>query len=245
MTFRALAGLFTTWVLLGTSSCSGKGASFESTGDGGTESGADAGAGKAGATTEGGSNASGGSSLSKAGSSAGGTNTGGTSNADQPSCETDFDSLDRSCTNAEDCVPVHHQIDCCGTILIMGLASSEQAAFDALEQYCSARFPACGCAAQGNQLEDGSVIDFTSDAFRVECVDGQCRSQSTNPTTACGDVVCSSEQYCYQFVGGPAGSEPSYSCMPLGDCRDCECLSTPGCQCSDTGGSIKVFCAAP
>jgi hypothetical protein len=79
----------------------------------------------------------------------------------------------------------------------------------------------------------------------VECIDERCRSQGTNPTTACGDKPCGAQQYCQEFIGGPAGSEPSYTCMPLGDCQDCECLSTPGCQCSGTGSSIKVFCAAP
>jgi hypothetical protein len=174
----------------------------------------------------------------------GGKSAGGTNNADQPNCDTDLDALDRSCTSVGDCVLVQHQIDCCGTILIMGLTASEQTAFNALEQYCSAQFPLCGCAAQGMQLEDGSLIDFGSAAPQVECVDQRCRSRNGDATTSCGDKACTADQYCYQFVGGPAGSEPSYSCMPLDDCQDCECLDVIGCQCSGTGSAIKVFCAA-
>ena len=184
-------------------------------------------------------------STSKAGGSTGGKNAGGTSNPDQPNCDTDFDGLDRSCTRVEDCVLVEHLIDCCGTILIMGLNASEHIAFNALEQYCSAQFPACGCAAQGIRLEDGSLIDFGSTAAQVECADEQCRSRNSNATTSCGDKACTADQYCYEFVGGPAGSEPSYDCMPLNDCQDCDCLNVVGCQCSGAGSAIKVSCAAP
>jgi hypothetical protein len=127
----------------------------------------------------------------------------------------------------------------------MGLNASEQAAFNALEPYCAAQFPLCGCAAQGMELEDGSVIEFGSTAARVECVDQRCRSRNGDATMPCGDKACTADQYCSQFVGGPAGSEPSYSCLPLGDCQDCECLNVIGCQCSGTASAIKVFCAAP
>ncbi len=231
--------------MLGFSSCSSEGASFEDPANGGTESGGSGGAAKAGTTSKGGSSASGGSSAGKAGSSSGGKSTGGTSNPDQPNCSTDFDALDRSCTSAEDCVLVEHQTDCCGTVLIMGLPDSEQAAFDALEQYCAAQFPLCNCAPQGMKLEDGSVIEFGSSAASVACVDKQCRSRNAGATAACGDKVCTATQYCSEFVGGPAGSEPSYNCMPLGNCQDCECLNVIGCQCSGSGSGIKVFCAAP
>jgi hypothetical protein len=127
----------------------------------------------------------------------------------------------------------------------MGVASSEQTAFGALEQYCAAQLPACGCLPRGKQLEDGSLIDFGSNAARAECVDGRCRSRSPQPPTTCGDQTCTASQYCSQFVGGVPGSEPSYSCLPLGDCRDCACLNVGACTCSGAAPAIKVFCAAP
>jgi hypothetical protein len=95
------------------------------------------------------------------------------------------------------------------------------------------------------KLEDGSLIDFGSTAAVADCIEGRCQSRNSAATTGCGDKKCTEAQYCEQFVGGPAGSEPSYACRPLGDCQDCACVNPLGCQCSETGGTIKVFCAAP
>ena len=63
----------------------------------------------------------------------------------------------------------------------------------------------------------------------ADCIEGRCQSRSSAATSACGDKKCSEAQYCEQFVGGPAGSEPSYTCRPLGDCQDCACLNVIGC----------------
>ena len=79
----------------------------------------------------------------------------------------------------------------------------------------------------------------------ADCIEGRCQSRNSATTSACGAQKCTEAQYCEQFVGGPAGSEPSYTCRPLGDCQDCACLNVIGCQCSETDGAIKVFCAAP
>jgi hypothetical protein len=239
MNAAIVAGAFTTGLLVLSSSCSGKSDSAVFTEVGGTSSGGSAGSAQAGKSNHGGSSAG------QAGSSSGGKSSGGTSNHDDPDCDADFDALDKSCDSAQECVLVQHQVDCCGTILIMGLHSAEQLAFAALEQYCAAQFPLCGCAAQGMRLEDGSMIDFDSTAAVVDCVDGLCQSRNSAVTTTCGDKECTAAQYCEQFVGGPAGSEPSYSCRPLDGCRDCACLNVIGCQCSDAGGTVKVSCAAP
>ena len=239
MKFEIVTGLFSGGLLLLASSCSGNSESADFTDVAGTDSGGSAGAAQAGKST------SGGSSAGKAGSTSGGTSAGGTSNPDQPDCDADFDALDRSCSSADDCVLVQHQVDCCGTILIMGLPSSEQPSFTALEQYCAAQFPPCGCAAQGMMLEDGSLIDFGATTAVADCIEGRCQSRNSATTSACGAQKCTEAQYCEQFVGGPAGSEPSYTCRPLGDCQDCACLNVIGCQCSETDGAIKVFCAAP
>jgi hypothetical protein len=221
------------WFLL-SSSCSGKSESPDASGGGG------AAAGK-------GSSGSAGSvgSAGSAGNSSGGQGTGGTSNLDQPDCATDFDALDASCNSAQDCMLVNHQIDCCGTIRILGLPRSERAAFSALEYYCAARFPACGCAAQTSLLDDDTVVEPGSNSVVAECIEGRCQSRASTSTAACGQTRCSQAQYCEQLVAGPAGSEPSYVCKPLGDCKTCACLNLIGCQCTETGGSINVLCAAP
>lgn len=233
MKLEIVAGIGTGALLLA-SSCSSNSHSADFTEVGGAESSGRAGAEQAGKHT------SGGSSGGKAGSESGGS-----SNPDQPDCSADFDALDRSCSDAEDCVLVQHQIDCCGTVLIMGLPSAEQAGFAALEQYCAAQFPACNCPPQGMKLEDGSINDFGSTAAVADCIEGRCRSRNSAVTRVCGDKKCTEAQYCEQLVAGPAGSEPSYSCRPLGECNDCACLNVIGCQCSETGGTIRVFCAAP
>jgi hypothetical protein len=244
MKVEIVAGIFTVGLLLLSSSCSGKSESADFTEVGGTASGASGGSAQAGKSTTGGSSAGKAGSASS-GTSGGGSSSGGTSNQDQPDCAADFAALDKSCDSAQDCSLVQHQIDCCGTVLVMGLQSAEQPAFAALEQYCAAQFPLCGCAAQGMMLEDGSMIDFGSTAAVADCIEGRCQSRNSALTTACGDKKCTEAQYCEEFVGGPAGSEPSYGCRPLGDCSDCACLNVIGCQCSETGGTIKVFCAAP
>lgn len=171
----------------------------------------------------------------------------GTSSHDQPACDVDFENLDKTCDAAEDCQLVQHQIDCCGTLLVMGIAATAVPGFSAIEQYCAAQFPPCGCASQGLKLEDGTLVEFGSTAYAAKCVDNQCRSRSTATTFSCGaELTCTTTQYCSQFSGGPAGSEPSYGCLPLGDCQDCACLNVePACVCAQSGDAIKVSCFAP
>ena len=93
-------------------------------------------------------------------------------------------------------------------------------------------------------LNAGS-IDFGSTAVTAACVDQRCQSRGTDAAAPCGEQTCTASQYCEEFVGGPAGSMPSYTCKPLGDCHDCACLNVVGCQCSELNGAVKVFCAAP
>jgi hypothetical protein len=230
------SGILSAGLLLLASACSGK---SEPTGSAGAAGGggSDAGAGKGNSDSAG--------SAGRAGNPSGGETTGGTSNLDQPDCATDYDALDASCEVAQDCALVERQVDCCGTIRILGLPRSQRAAFSALEQYCAARFPLCGCAAQATLLDDGTVLDQASSAAVADCIEGRCRSRESAVSAACGTTHCSQAQYCEEFVGGPAGSEPSYSCKPLGDCKACSCLNVIGCQCTESGGAIKVFCAAP
>jgi hypothetical protein len=270
-----LTGTLVGGLLFATSSCSGKSELAEFTDVAGRGSGGSAAAGAAaqgGTKASGGSSAgnAGGSSAGNAGGSsagnAGGTGagnaggssageagassageastSGGTSNHGQPDCDEDFNVLDRSCETPDDCALVGHQVDCCGTILVMGLSSTEQPAFSALEQYCSARFPLCDCAPRGKLLEDGTLVGAAAITV-ADCIDGRCRSRSNQAARACGDQSCNATQYCHERTGGPVGSEPSYDCLPLGDCHDCGCLSMTGCQCTQTAAGIKVFCAAP
>lgn len=175
----------------------------------------------------------------------GGTALGGTSNHDQPNCESDFDELDRACDDAADCTLVEHQVDCCGSILLTSVPISSEAAFDALEQYCSGKYPACRCAAAATKLDDGTVLEPDAPEPIADCVEGRCRSRGDR-RSLCGDLQCSETEYCEQFSGGAPGSEPTYSCKARGDCHECSCLQlSTACQCLDSEQGIRVNCAAP
>ena len=74
------------------------------------------------------------------------------------------------------------------------------------------------------------------------------------PCFSCGDALqCPQDtDYCSTVIGGPAGSEPSYSCVDLPEeCRaepNCDCLSTAGVSgdcAGDAETGITVTIAAP
>ena len=85
-----------------------------------------------------------------------------------------FPLLERSCTDQADCDVGLHQIDCCGTLQAIGINISSRTAFDHVEQACRAEFPACGCAPQGIQTDDGLGFDLTQ--VDVACDIGICRT---------------------------------------------------------------------
>jgi hypothetical protein len=200
-----------------------------------------------GSSARGGSTSGGTTSLAGAsGSSSGGS--GATAGASAYECSGEqsvFTVLDKTCSTPDDCVLVNHVADCCGTILIMGINGSALPLFNEAEPYCSAQLPACGCAAQGTNLEDGTIIDFADASYAVECSAGECGSVYTGESFECLDVSCTGSQYCQIASGGPAGSDATGSCFPRGNCADCDCLNAVGCECSDADGHLTVTCAAP
>jgi hypothetical protein len=212
----------------------------------GGASGSTSGGSASGGSSRGGSGSGGSTS---AGSSAGGSSatagTGGSTGIQCTGEDSAFAGIDKSCTSADDCVLVNHTADCCGTILIMGISAGAQATFGEAESYCSAQLPACGCAAQGTNLEDGTVMDFGDTNYGVECTAGQCGSVYTGESFACLTATCTAVQYCQIVSGGPEGSGSTGSCYPLGGCSDCTCVNAVGCLCAETDGHITVTCAAP
>jgi hypothetical protein len=156
-----------------------------------------------------------------------------------------FPEFDRTCTTDDDCVAVAHQTSCCGSELVMGIRASEQAAFDAAEAVCEPQYPACGCAAQGIDVEDGTQIDFTArEQVHASCDTGSCRAHYSGVSFACGTRRCTEEQYCVESSGGPAGTPTSYTCNPTA-CTACSCLSMAGCTCSDADGHLTFTCEYP
>jgi hypothetical protein len=86
-----------------------------------------------------------------------------------------FPAIDRSCSVADDCSVVEHQINCCGTLRALGIRASAKAAFDSAEATCRSSYPLCDCASHSTLADDGTSADGSGPA-RAECVAGQCRS---------------------------------------------------------------------
>jgi hypothetical protein len=79
----------------------------------------------------------------------------------------------KACKSDAECVMKQEQIDCCGTILYVGIASSSASAFDACEAAWEAHFPGCGCDSGQTNTEDGKVTYPFGDAAapKVHCTD--------------------------------------------------------------------------
>jgi len=159
--------------------------------------------------------------------------------------ENPFPEFDRTCGTADDCVLVAHTTTCCGHELVMAIAASEGESFTALEAQCDATYPLCDCIAQWVDVEDGTQVGFEwRSEVEARCDQGACGAHYRGETFECGTKQCVLTQYCRTTIGGPAGSEPSYTCYTT-DCTDCDCLDTAGCTCSADNGHLTVTCYAP
>lgn len=85
--------------------------------------------------------------------------------------------LDRSCATDGDCAVGLHQTDCCGSSVMIGFNTSEQASYAAKESACMATYPACGCPAMLPTTDSGETVTDTS-AVQAACV-------SRGPTMVC------------------------------------------------------------
>jgi len=155
-----------------------------------------------------------------------------------------FPEFDRSCSAASDCSLVAHTTSCCGARLAMAIAASGTPAFNSAEAICDAQYPACGCAAQGVQVEDGTQVGWSwQTEVKASCDDGSCKAHYTGTTFSCGANTCTDKQYCSMSSGGPAGTVPSANCVQT-TCTDCACLKVDSatCSCSVTNGHLVVSC---
>jgi hypothetical protein len=145
-----------------------------------------------------GGSSSGGSS--SGGSSSGGSSSGGSSSGGSSSGSFDAGNVDagylacmdsqgtidatlKRCQTDGDCVIRQEEVDCCGTVLMVGLSVASIAAFPACETAWEAHFPACGCASGRTETEDGKTANPGHDAGapQVHCTDfttggGVCRT---------------------------------------------------------------------
>jgi hypothetical protein len=79
----------------------------------------------------------------------------------------------KTCGSDADCVIKEEQTDCCGTILYVGVSTASASAFDACEAAWVSHFPACGCASNTKETEDGTITTYGADAAApaVHCTD--------------------------------------------------------------------------
>lgn len=86
-----------------------------------------------------------------------------------------FSNVIKGCTTAAACVVVFHQLDCCGSLIAVGINHASKDAFDADELTWTMSCPGCGCAARPTVGEDGKTSPNKSD-FKAACINNQCRS---------------------------------------------------------------------
>jgi hypothetical protein len=84
------------------------------------------------------------------------------------------DSMKR-CNRTDDCTFTEVQVDCCGSIVYVGIGTASEVQFEACNQAWSAHWPACGCAAQPSKTEDGKQITDPNQVA-VVCNGGLCRT---------------------------------------------------------------------
>lgn len=175
-------------------------------------------------------------------SSSGGASNGGSSVACTGPARA-FPEFDRSCGTASDCVLVAHTTSCCGAELVQALAASAKPDFEAAEAICDAQYPACGCAAQWVDIEDGTQVSFPWEPMvKAVCEASACKARSRGSAFPCGVHTCTEQQYCIESSGGPAGTEPSANCADTA-CTDCACLTLDAaCSCSASDGHLFVSC---
>jgi hypothetical protein len=71
------------------------------------------------------------------------------------------DTLDRTCAIDGDCAVGLHQTDCCGSSVMIGFRSTEQATYASSESACMASYPGCGCPATLPTTDSGETVTDT------------------------------------------------------------------------------------
>ncbi len=163
-------------------------------------------------------------------------------------CPTSFPDFEKGCTDSGNCLLVSHQVDCCGTMLVMAVNHSEESRFTALESVCESQYPGCGCATMDVKAEDGTSvpIDLQSKIIAT-CDSGTCQSKYAGATFACGNLVCTDLQYCRQDSLATDPQSVTYGCVPLDPtCTSslkCACLGiSVGCTCTESNGLATLTC---
>jgi hypothetical protein len=83
-----------------------------------------------------------------------------------------FPTFDKGCTDSTNCSDGFHQVDCCGSLVAVGFNHAQRDTFNTAEQTWELTCPACGCAAQPTQAEDGKTCAMN--VVTVTCDTGMC-----------------------------------------------------------------------
>jgi hypothetical protein len=89
-------------------------------------------------------------------------------------------SIAASCKQETDCASFEHRLDCCGTVLAVGLSKTSKSLAVREEQSCSSR-AVCECLAGPIQTEDGRTAS-SWEAVGLRCEAGLCNTYSREPS---------------------------------------------------------------
>jgi hypothetical protein len=82
---------------------------------------------------------------------------------------------ERGCTSSADCAIGAHYLDCCGTVILLGINKDELDAFDTNTGICHTP-PTCRCKGRGTLTEDGQTSNDPTQLSDValSCTAGVC-----------------------------------------------------------------------
>ncbi|MFT6400620.1 MAG: hypothetical protein ACJAYU_005398 [Bradymonadia bacterium] len=129
--------------------------------------------------------------------------------------DSEFPDFRTGCEVAEDCAPVFHQRDCCGTEAAIAVLNAQLSEFNTAEDRCRDEFPACRCLAGPTQTDDGVTVDSLDD-FEVACERGACVSVGRGPS----EVICE-DQIPTTFPGFDSSCEVYDDCVAIAHQTDC------------------------
>lgn len=98
-----------------------------------------------------------------------------TCNIPKPACDKSppvFPNLTKECTTTKDCSWLPHQMDCCGSMIAVGVWAPIAQLFFQAENLCVSQYPKCKCAAKTPIAEDGNASE--TQEFEATCDAGKC-----------------------------------------------------------------------
>jgi len=100
-----------------------------------------------------------------------------------------FPLFSKVCKDDAGCVVALHQINCCGSMIAIGIGKGASPAFLDAESQCQQQYPACGCASMPTQAEDGYAAMGGETDIAVHCVAQVCTTSIKAAKLDCKDPV--------------------------------------------------------